>query len=158
MKTAEAQQLAGLLQAAFPIMSAEQVALYARLLEPHDADAASRAILRGIDQWHHPPRFADIRDLIRVERRATEPAAPRTGARSRREPIPFWVKRWVCARWLHARFDRPQDMRWFREEHAAAPPDAEFMPEEEWVVEAQNVPDEDVWALLKTSRLGILAP
>ena len=147
MKPDEAATLAGFLKGAFPSMTDEQVEVYESSLVYEDAALASKAILHGIREWKHPPRYAEIVESIRMFRRASEADSPREdqGHRDYRpsEPLPFWVKRWVYARYLAD----PPDLRAFKEQHGfsqgVTPPEG-WMPEDAYAEEAKQITDQQV--------------
>ncbi len=60
--------------------------------------------------------------------------------------IPHWVRRWIAARYLYARFGKDQDLRAFREQGGEVDPrTTDWMPDGEWDEEAEHVTDKDVW-------------
>ena len=160
MKPDEAATLAGFLKGAFPSMTPEQVEVYESSLLYEDAALASKAILHGIREWKHPPRYAEIVETIRMFRRANEADSPREdqGWRSYRpsEPLPLWVKRWVYARYVCD----PPDLRPLKEQHGFAQdviPREGWMPDDAYVEEAKQITDLQVRRAV-TASLGARLP
>lgn len=85
--------------------------------------------------------------LVATKVRGTNLAAePDLGPLPDRNKIPFWVRRWVAARFLYDRFGRPRDLRIFPEQADYSDPLAEQMPETEWMKEAAHISEKDVWS------------
>jgi hypothetical protein len=84
-----------------------------------------------------------LRDYIKLERKLAEPDAPREVFP--KKEMPTWVKRWVCARFLYARFGRERDERPFREQEQFCGPTREYMPPIEWAEEAKAVSSREAW-------------
>jgi hypothetical protein len=103
--------------------------------------------------WRYFPSWAEFKEIYRTQQKLTEPLGEQRDqlaeplppiARGRK--IPDWVRRWVAARFLYARFGRSQDLRFFPEQKDFI--DAtqmERMPDSEWIEEAAKISDEDVW-------------
>ena len=150
MEASEAEQLAGFLKSAFPSLTEEQVDVYQSSLLYEDAALASKAILHGIREWKYPPRYAEIVELIRMEKRKAGLSIP---AQEKVEDalidavVPDWVKRFVYARFVI----KPPDMRPFRESYPEVvargdEPVAGWMPGSAYEVEARAITDDMVRA------------
>jgi hypothetical protein len=151
MTPTEATELAGFLKAAFPALTDEQVSVYESGLLFEDAEHASRAILAGVREWKFPPRYAEIVERIRMERRASQPTVSEPPS-PKISGIPLWVRRWIAARYLYASFGRELDMRRFPEQFGQ-PGDPEAngsMPDDEWLEESDHVSDDHVWKTILT--------
>jgi len=153
MKAEEAATLVGFLKSAFPSMTEEQMGLYEANLAYEDARVASKAILDGIKEWKFCPKYAEIMERIRMITRAQASATPRP-ARQRAVPPPFWVKRWIVARFIAD----PPDLRVFHEEEGDCPegfvPAEGWMPENAWVEEAELLTPEQI-TKATASALGV---
>lgn len=159
MKPEEAHTLAGFLKGAFPVMTDQQIEIYENNLLYEDATLASKAILDGIREWQHPPRYAEIVERIRMFRRVAAIDAPREPEppRSHGEPPPFWVRRWVVARYVA----KPADMRVFHEQmpwlgQGVAPKEG-WMPEDAWIEEAEALTPQQLRMAI-SSHLGMKLP
>lgn len=153
MKPEEATMLVGFLKSAFPSMTEDQMRLYESGLEYEDARIASKAILDGIKEWTYTPKYAEIVERMRMFARADAMAAPRP-PQEQAVPPPFWVKRWLVARYI----TDPPDHRIFREEDSrpegTPDPPQGWMPEDAYVEEAANLTAEQMSKALGAS-LGI---
>jgi hypothetical protein len=105
MKDTEAADLASLLRAAFPAMDDEQEKLYARrLVHEPDAEAATRAILKGVETWNpggygnFTPSLAQVKEAIRVHKEQERLKQPRPPEPKRDTTVPEWVWVWRWAR------------------------------------------------------------
>lgn len=129
MKPDEAATLGDFLKAAFPSLTDEQVDVYREGLLFEDAELASKAILAGVREWKFPPRFADIVERIRMERRATMASIPATVEKAIEDlSIPLWVKRWIYARFILDPPDRRVFQQQFPDIHRRGQ-----QPEEGWM-------------------------
>jgi hypothetical protein len=165
MQPDEARTLAGFLKGAFPAMTDEQVEVYESSLLFEDATFASKAILDGIREWKFPPRYAEIVERIRILKREAgiATAVPEYTPEQEADfskPIPFWVKRWVVARFVVD----PRDMRPFQESYPGSQGQLpvgegdEWMPEGEYVEQAKRVTDQQVRAAMaRLSTAELLA-
>ena len=127
----------------------EEMAAYANGLQKYDAATMTHAVAAAQQKLMYRPSVAELRefyDLERAKRRAT--AEKPTTKYVKQEKVPLFVRRWVAARYLHARFGREQDMRRFPEQQQWASPDLDLMPPTEWLDEAEHVTDERVWKTL----------
>jgi len=153
MKAEDAATLVGFLKSAFPSMTDEQMRLYEANLAYEDARVASKAILDGIKEWKFCPKYAEIMERIRMFARADALAAPRP-PRGQSVPPPFWVKRWIVARYVAD----PPDLRVFHEEEEGHPegyvPAEGWMPENAWVEEAELLTPEQI-TKATASTLGV---
>ena len=142
MTADEAETLAGFLKGAFPSLTDEQIDVYQSGLLYEDAQLASKAILDGIREWKYPPRYAEIVERIRMQKRATVASAPRVEEALADATVPTWVKRWIYARFAH----KPPDLRPFREQHRdveerGEEPALGWMPGNEYEIEAAAITD-----------------
>ena len=166
MQPDEARTLAGFLKGAFPAMTDEQVEVYESSLLFEDATLASKAILDGIREWKFPPRYAEIVERIKILKREAGIATSVPTYTPEQEaefskPIPFWVKRWVVARFVVD----PRDMRPFQESYPGnqgqLPVDCgetEWMPEGLYEEQAKRVTDQQVRAAMaRLSTAELLA-
>jgi hypothetical protein len=157
MKPDEAHTLVGFLKGAFPVITEQQMEVYESSLVYEDATLASKAILDGIREWKHPPRYAEIVERIRMERRKAQIDAPRpTYEADDRpdEPTELWVKRWVVARFIV----EPPDLRVFREQKGipkGVTPKEGWMPEDTYIEEANKLTASDMRRAVIASRAGI---
>ncbi len=139
----DAVTVTGMLINAFPNdrdWTTDQITWYAKGIERLDAEHATKAVLRAQATMQRRPDVAaliSITKVIEAQAISSRPAGPQP----KPKPVPLWVKRWVCARHLHRRFDRDQDMRRFAEQGDWPHPDIPLMPPDEWVREAQLLGD-----------------
>lgn len=160
MKPEEARTLAGFLKGAFPSMTDEQVDVYESSLLFEDATFASKAILDGIREWKFPPRYAEIVERIRVLKRdagiATSVPDPTPEEEEQfNRPIPFWVKRWVVARFIL----EERDMRPFKESYPHSQGqlpvgETEWMPDGLYDEQAKKVTDRQVRLAVRQAVMG----
>lgn len=156
MRKIDADQLMEFLHAAFPNLAIEQIQLYSRLLEREDdVELVSKALLRGIGEWKYPPSYADLKEFIRLEKKAsmaTESENTSSFPATQPKAMPMWVRRWVCARFLFARFQKDRDQRMFPEQFPyGAPANVELMPEYEWAEEAAQINLADAWKAIRSA-------
>lgn len=130
-------------------MGADGRATWTQALTRYDSPLASEAILKLSERQRDRPTLADVRNMVaKIQRdRIPESRAREIGAGS--QTLPPWVKRWACARYLYARFNRKQDMRRFREVGDWADPTIPLMPEDEWRAEADSITDMDVLGVIR---------
>jgi hypothetical protein len=125
-----------------------QTETYVNALVPYDADDMTQAVVLAHRTVGFRPPFNELLAFYRMvhrpapSRQGTPPPPPTRG-------IPLWVKRWVCARYLHDSFGKPQDMRVFPEQREWRDPADPLMPPGEWEQEAASVSNGRAWALLK---------
>lgn len=119
----------------------DEISAYASAIQDMSAELTTSALAQAAREIAYPPSIAELREYVRIERvrRApvVSPAEPAQGA-----PLPFWVKRWICARMLYERFSKPRDLRRFREQGDHGDLTQELMPEDAWVTEANTMDDE----------------
>ncbi len=131
------------------IWTAEEMSAYATGLQRYDAEYATKAVAAAQQKLMYRPSVAELREFYDLERAKTRAAAERPEEpRAKKEKVPLWVRRWVAARYLYARFGREQDMRRFPEQQDRHSPDMEMMPPTEWLDEAEHVTERQVWASL----------
>ncbi len=123
---------------------------YAEGLMRYEAESCTRAVAAAQQKLMYRPSVAELREFYDIERAKTRAAAeaPERQWPAKREVVPLWVRRWVAARYLYTRFGKDQDLRPFREQGDWAHPDAERMPQEAWLEEAEHVTDDRVWRTL----------
>ncbi len=127
----------------------EEMHAYAAGLQRYDAEFCVRAVAAAQQKLMYRPSVAELREFYDLERAKTRAAAERPEEpRAKKEKVPLWVRRWVAARYLYARFGREQDMRRFPEQQDRHSPDMEMMPPTEWLDEAEHVTERQVWASL----------
>jgi hypothetical protein len=158
----EAATLAGFLKGAFPNLTEEQLDVYESSLLFEDAQLASKAILDGIREWKFPPRYAEIVERIRMQRRGTMRTAPPMLEEALEDAVvPEWVKRWTYARFVV----KPPDLRPFRESYPdvverGEEPAMGWMPGAQYEVEARALTDDMVRAKVAqvTGAAGMETP
>lgn len=120
--------------------SKEEIDAYARSIQQLNAELATHAILKAVTETRYRPRPADLYERVRTERRKLAPTVePKEDPIGK--PLPFWVKRWICARMLYAQFGKDRDMRRFPEEGDFGDLTQEVMPEGAWTEEANSLDD-----------------
>jgi len=146
----EAVSVVELMLAAFPnerAWAVDEIRMYAQGIERVDAAVATKTVVRARDTMTRRPSVADFLALSRsVEAGAAAPT-PKPYERPSPRELPFWVKRYFCARYFYARFGKEQDMRVFPEHKDWQPP-GEMMPPEEWVAEANALSSADAYRVL----------
>lgn len=130
----------------------EKVGFFTAALLHLDYETAISTATTGTVIWRFFPSWAEFKEIYRTQAKLREPVgeqrtqvvepAPQI---ERGRKIPYWVKRWVAARFLYARFGKQQDLRWFSEQKDYSDPSRERMPDSEWIDEAEKISDEDVW-------------
>lgn len=153
MKDSEAASILDLLKGAFPAHRLDPTDrdVWIEYLRPLDAELATQAVLRGRNEWTFFPPWSVFKQGYKMQQHLREPTGeqrqdlPKTGLK-----MPLWVRRWAAARYLYKRFGREQDMRPFREQKDHVDPlTTGWMPDDEWVQEADRVTDADVWGSLR---------
>lgn len=130
-------------------MGADGRNTWAEALTPMNSLHASEAVLRLSQRQKDKPTLADVRNMIaKVVRDHEHPN--NTGLPPAVE-VPLWVRRWACARYLYAKFDRPKDTRRLREQGEWVSPLVPLMPDDEWEAEALTITD---WDVLRTVGVG----
>jgi hypothetical protein len=129
----------------------DEISAYATGLMKYDAATLTRAVAAAQQKLMYRPSVAELREFYDLERAKTRASAELpVEPRARIEKVPLWVRRWVAARYLYARFGKEQDMRRFPEQQDKYSPDMEMMPADAWLEEAEHVTDKQVWATLQT--------
>lgn len=136
-----------------PEWTPTQIASFMESLLPYDAEIATQALAKAHIAVTYRPQFAEFFTFYRAEQAArnAEQSASAIAAAPAAKPsrLPLWVRRWIVARYLFARFGRDQDMRRFAEQQDWADHRVPLMPADEWVAEANAIGDrEAVRALL----------
>lgn len=121
--------------------SKDEISAYASSIQDMPAELTTSAVARAAKEIAYPPSIAELREYVRMERvrRAPVVAAPEPSVG---QPLPFWVKRWICARMLYERFGKPRDLRRFPEQGDAGDLTQELMPGDAWIEEANSMDDE----------------
>lgn len=151
MKRNEAQDLIAFMRAATSgqELDASKQAFWEGQLIGLDADQATQAVHIGIRSWKFFPSWADFAtiytDLHKLGLAEAEAQQRKQTNVQREIGLPFWIKRFACARYLYARFDREQDFRRFAEQGDAGDLREELMPDDEWVKEAETISDHEAW-------------
>jgi hypothetical protein len=157
VKPNEAEDIIALIKGSFPAhrLDATDKDVWMASLAPLDAELAFKAVMRGREEWPAFPSWARFKEAYRLQDRlrAAESDSlnklppPKVGTTYKLEQ---WIRRWAVARYLFKRFDREQDMRPFPEQAAYVDPlTKEWMPDDEWVKEAERISDADVWANIR---------
>jgi len=122
-----------------------QTEAYVNALVPYDADHMTNAVALAHRELQFRPPFSELYQYYRAAKAqaASRQDTPPSTASGKRNTLPLWVKRWVCARYLYARFGRERDMRVFPEQRDWSNPEDPLMPPDEWVEEAQKITDRD---------------
>ena len=121
--------------------SKDEISAYASSIQDMPAELTTSAVARAAKEIAYPPSIAELREYVRMERvrRAPVVAAPEPSVG---QPLPFWVKRWICARMLYERFGKPRDLRRFPEQGDAGDLTQELMPGDAWIEEANSMDEE----------------
>jgi len=127
----------------------DEIDLYARSIQDLDAELATHAVLKAVKETGYRLKASELRERVRIARRqlASElpPLEPQKG-----EPVPLWVKRWICARMLHGKFGKQRDNRRFTEQHEYGDPTQPTMPEGAWEKEAETLSEQESWSVFST--------
>lgn len=119
--------------------SKEEIDVYARLIQDMPAEVTTSTVIKAAKELAYRPSVSELRERVRVERRrlaAVEPPPPEPEG----TPIPHWVKRWLCARLLYARFGQLKpDLRRFTEQGEWGDLTQELMPEGAWEKEVTTM-------------------
>ena len=129
----------------------DEINLYARSIEDLDAELTTHAVLRAVKDTPYRLRVSELRERVRMEKRRLVAEVSPLDEPERR-PVPIWVKRWICARLLHQKFDKEFDQRRFREQGEFGDLTQEMMPDGAWIAEAEKIGDKDfslVFQMLK---------
>ena len=148
MTTDEARDIVTMLRAATGGRAdPDAVAYFESALQGLDHEPALYGATMGVVTWRRFPSWAEFKEVYRAQLRMAEPEkvvpppVPTKG-------IPEWVRRWVAARWLYARFGRERDMRWFQEQASFVDTTSEKMPDGEWEEEAAQITDGEAWRIV----------
>ena len=121
--------------------SKEEIDAFARGIQHLEAEIAVSAVARASRDLKYAPKIAEFHEVYRAERSHLrshlEPTPEPQG-----QPIPLWVKRWMCSRYLYAQFGKERDLRRFPEQGDHGDLTHELMPEGAWLDEA-NTMDEN---------------
>lgn len=126
-----------------------QIEVFVNALAPHEADLATQAVAMAHKSVKYRPTFAEFLEFYRAVRDKNGARRPGGEPLPKVSTLPDWVKRWACARYFYARFDRDQDMRRFIEQGEWADPTMPVMPPEEWKAEAAQIERRDVLRALR---------
>ena len=117
----------------------EEIDAFATGIQWLDAEIAVSTVVRASRELKYPPRIAEFLEVYRAEKASLRPIiAP---PENKPKPLDLWIKRWICARYLYAKFGKEQDMRRFREQGDYGDFTVEQMPEEAWTKEAERLDD-----------------
>lgn len=131
----------------------EQIAAYTSSVMTLPYELTMRALDVHIRESKFRPAISELLDIIRALRRSEPAPKEPDGDPTPQRGVPFWVRRWVAARWLYEKFGKAQDMRPFPEQADYANPDAKMMPADAWVEEGARVTDAEVLGHLGTGRV-----
>ena len=121
-----------------------QTEAYVNALIPYDADHMTNAVALAHRELQFRPPFSELYGYYKAAK-ADDAArrGPKVYTPEKGNKLPFWVKRWVCARFLYAKFGKEKDMRTFPEQRQWSGPEGLLMPPNEWVDEANRITDLD---------------
>lgn len=121
----------------------DEIDAYAKNIQHLDAEVATSTLIRASRDVAYPPKVAELHERYREEMRRLRPVvAPKDDPVG--QPIPEWVKRWICARMLYKSFGKAKDYRRFPEQGDWGDLTKELMPEGAWVEEAAAFDDEEI--------------
>jgi hypothetical protein len=129
-------------------MNSATAELWLMGLMTENAEAATVAVAHLANTMTYPPKIADVKEILRMNKLAGGALPKRRALPRKPDAMPFWVKRWCAARFLHERFGKEQDFRYFDEQKEWLTPDElrlGRMPDDAWVEEAERVSDQEVW-------------
>lgn len=119
-----------------------EIEAFSRSILYLDAEIATSTVIIASKELKYPPRIAEFHELYRTEKRRLRaelgPLPEPEG-----QPIPFWVKRWICARMLYKTFGKEKDLRRFKEAGDHGDLTQDLMPEGAWDEEANTLDDEE---------------
>lgn len=123
-----------------------------------DARQATEAVNIGILGWKFFPSWAEFAEVYTAcgKRELDELTARRVKKEleTPRAEVPIWIKRFVCARYLYAKFGREQDLRRFPEQGEWGDLNVELMPEDEWATEASRIKDTEALRALRPEAVA----
>lgn len=126
----------------------DEIDMYARAIQDLDAGLATHAVLRAVKDTPYRLKVAELRERVRVEKRKLAAELPPI-EQSEGRPLPFWVKRWICARMLYASFGKERDMRRMPEQGQFGDLTQEMMPDGAWEEEANSKSDAEFYAAFR---------
>jgi hypothetical protein len=126
----------------------DEIEMYVTAIEDLDAELASHAVLKAVKDSPYRLKANELRERVRIERRALKAELPPIEP-SRGRELPLWVKRWLCARMLFSQFGKDQDLRRFPEQGQFGDLTKEVMPEGAWLKEAESVQDKQFFEAFK---------
>jgi len=139
-------------------MTPQKEGFWLAQLEHLDGAMATEAVLSGIKGWTRFPSWAEFgeayqsvsRRALSEQERAERDAADDAAGPIRARRMPFWVKRWVAARWLTG---GEPDMRRFAEQGDWADINLAVMPDGEWNEVAEKITDAQAFTVLLGAEL-----
>ncbi len=120
----------------------EEIDAYARLIQDLDVELTMSALIRAAKEVPYRPTISELRQRVLAERKRLAPSV--VPIQKEGQPIPLWVKRWICARMLYAQFGKERDERRFPEQQGWGDQTREVMPEGAWETEALSMNDTQV--------------
>ncbi len=134
------------------VWDADEMDAYAQGLMRYDAATCVAAVAAAQQKLMYRPSVAELREFYDLERAKTRAAAEKpVEPYVKKDKVPLWVRRWVAARYLYARFGKERDDRRFPEQQDWANPDLELMPADAWLDEAEHVTEKQVWNVIASS-------
>lgn len=119
----------------------DEIDAYARAIQHLQVEIAMSTVLTAVKEVRYRPSVAELLEFYRREQRRLRPAVEKVEAQG--EAIPFWVRRWICARLLFDRWGKERDDRRFPEQGDFGDLTVEMMPEGAWEKEAASLPEEE---------------
>ena len=136
-------------------MEKEEIDFYARAIQDMSAELTTHAVLKLNKETPYRPSVAELRERVRQERRRLK-ASEAPPEDPEIQPLPMWVKRWICARMLFKQFGKERDMRRFPEAGDFGDLTQEVMPEGAWAEEAARFDDAEFRKLWTRAIRGTL--
>lgn len=130
----------------------EEMDTYAKRIEDLDAEVLTSTVIRASKEMTFAPRINELRERYKSEKRRLAPTVDPKGDAAP-QPLPQWVKRWVCARLLYSRWGKERDLRRFPEQGEFGDESVEQMPEGAWEEEASSIPEEQFSTLFKQATV-----
>ena len=123
--------------------SKEEIDAFARGIQHLDVEVAISTIARASRELKYAPKIAEFHEVYRAERsRLRSHLDPKPEPQG--QPLPLWVRRWMCARYLYAQFGKERDLRRFPEQGDHGDLTQELIPEGAWLEEANALDETDV--------------
>ena len=119
----------------------DEISAFATSIQDLSAELTTSAVAHAAKEIAYPPSIAELREYVRIERVRRMPQLKPLEPRS--APLPFWVKRWICARLLYERFGKERDERRFAEQGDFGDLTKGLMPDDAWIDEANSLGDKD---------------